>query len=84
VLFYAISAAGNVLLAIPKATLSVVSDPTGAQWKVSDITGVCALISVFTMGVFALLAWVRLIDQKTEAGRLPFTPLELESPRIES
>ncbi len=66
VLFYGVSAAGNILLAIPPAGLSVVSDPTGAQWKVSDITGACALTSIFIMGAFALLAWVRLADQKAE------------------
>jgi uncharacterized membrane protein len=70
VLFYAVSAAGNILLAIPQYGLSVVSDPTGAQWKLGDITGTCALTSIFTMGVFALLAWLRLADQKAEAGQL--------------
>jgi putative membrane protein len=70
VLFYAVSAAGNILLSIPRSGLSVVSDPTGAQWRVSDITGTCALISIFTMGVFSLLAWLRLADQKAEAGQL--------------
>ncbi len=67
VLFYGVSAAGNILLAIPPAGLSAVSDPTGAQWKVRDITGACALTSIFTMGAFALLAWVRLTDRDTEA-----------------
>src|SRR5580704_2470531 len=33
VLFYAASAAGNILLIIPQAALSVVSDPTGTKWK---------------------------------------------------
>jgi uncharacterized membrane protein len=63
VLFYAASAAGNILLIIPQAALSVVSDPTGTKWKVTDITGTCALVSIFTMGAFALLAWARLSDQ---------------------
>jgi uncharacterized membrane protein len=62
VVFYGISAAGNILLAIPRAGQSVVSDNTGAQWKVSDITGTCALVTIFTMGAFAVLAWVRLMD----------------------
>jgi uncharacterized membrane protein len=70
VLFYAASAAGNVLLLIPQAGPSVVLDPGGAQWKVSDITGTCAVVSIFTMGAFALLAWVRLTDQKAEAGNI--------------
>ncbi len=84
VVFYGVSAAGNVLLATASGGLSLVFDPTGAQWKVSDITGACALVSVFTMGTFALLAWVRLTDQKNEAGKLPSASLELESRRIEA
>ena len=66
VLFYALSAAGNVLLIIPRVGLSVVSDPTGAQWRVSDITGTCTLVSIFTMGAFALFAWARIAVQKVE------------------
>ena len=60
VLFYAASAAGNILLIIPRTGLSVVSDPIGKEWKVSDITATCALVSIFTMGTFAMLAWARL------------------------
>ena len=63
VFFYAASAAGNILLIIPRAGLSLVSDPTGAKWNVSDITGTCALVSIFTMGAFAVLAWARLSEQ---------------------
>jgi len=63
VLFYALSAAGNVLLVIPQAGPSVVYDPTGTPWRVSDITGTCALVSIFTMGAFAVLAWARVSDQ---------------------
>jgi len=57
VLFYAVSATGNILFALPQAEPSVVSDPTGAQWRVSAITGTCALVSIFTMGAFAVMAW---------------------------
>jgi len=64
ILFYAASAAGNILLVIPRPIVSVVSDPAGAQWRISDITGTCALVSIFTMGAFALLAWASLADQK--------------------
>lgn len=66
VLLYGVSTAGNILLVIPRAALSVVSDPAGKQWMVSDITGACALISIFTMGAFTLLAWVRLEDRKSD------------------
>jgi uncharacterized membrane protein len=70
VLFYGVSAAGNLLLVLPQARFSVVADPTGAQWKVSDITGTCALVTIFTMGTFACMAWLRLADQKGEAGQV--------------
>jgi uncharacterized membrane protein len=69
ILFYAVSAAGNILLVIPRSGPSVISDPSGAQWKVSDIAATCALVSVFTMGAFALVAWVRLADQKAGVSR---------------
>ena len=62
VLFYAVSAAGNLLLAIPQHGTALVSDPSGVEWKVSTITASCALVSVFTMGVFALFAWVKRPD----------------------
>ncbi len=60
VLFYGISAAGNLLLLIPPAASPVIADATGIPWRVSDITAACALVSIFLMGAFALLAWVRL------------------------
>jgi hypothetical protein len=62
VLFYAASAAGNLLLAIPNTEPSIAIDPVGVQWKVSSIVGACALVSIFCMGGFALIAWVRLTD----------------------
>jgi uncharacterized membrane protein len=65
-LFYAMSAAGNLLLLVHGPGLSIVSDPTGKQWYVSDITGTCALVTIFTMGAFVFLAWIRLLDQQRE------------------
>jgi uncharacterized membrane protein len=67
VFFYAVSAAGNLLLIIPRPRPSVVSDPTGTLWKVSDIIGACVLVTIFTMGVFVVLAWVRLAGNKSGA-----------------
>ena len=52
-------AAGNFLLLIPQTGRSVVSDPSGAQWEVRSITAASATATVFTMGVFALLAWIK-------------------------
>ena len=69
VLFYVLSTANNILLAIPRTGPSVISDPSGAQWKVSDITGACALVSIFVMGAFALMAWIRLRDQETGSSK---------------
>ena len=63
VVFYAVSAAGNLLLVAPQDRFRVVFDASGSQWKVSDITAACALITVFTMGAFALFAWLRLADR---------------------
>jgi uncharacterized membrane protein len=60
VIFYGVSAAGNILLAIPQDRVAIVYDATGVQWKVSDITLACALVSVLIMGTFATVAWVRI------------------------
>ena len=69
VLFYGVSAAGNILLIIPVGGPSLVADAAGAQWKVSDITAVCALVSIFTMGAFTVMAWARLWAHKPPAGQ---------------
>ncbi len=61
----ALCAAGNLLLLLgtPPDGLAVVSDPTGATWRVRDIPGTSAIVSIFTMGAIALLAWARLANQ---------------------
>lgn len=53
------SAAGNLLLLIPQPGPAVVADPAGVQWKVRAITLATAFVSIFVMGGFALLAWLR-------------------------
>jgi len=60
VAFYAVSAAGNLVLLIPRPNPSVISDPSGAQWRVADITGATAIVSLFVMGAFVLMAAARL------------------------
>jgi uncharacterized membrane protein len=62
VVFYAVCAAGNVLQYIPTPNPAVVADPTGKLWRVADITGASALVSIFVMGAFATIAWVRLVE----------------------
>jgi uncharacterized membrane protein len=68
IIFYAVSAAGNVLVAIPRPVAAVVTDASGAQWKVSEITMACALASIFIMGGFAALAWARLRSYDAGSG----------------
>jgi len=68
IVFYAVSAAGNLLLLIPHGGSAYIFDPAGVQWKVNDIAGTCALVSIFLMGSFALLAWTRLRDYYTKIG----------------
>jgi hypothetical protein len=64
ILFYALSACGNLLLVIPAATAvridPVVFDPSGRDWRASGILGACVLVSLFVMLPFTLLAWARL------------------------
>jgi uncharacterized membrane protein len=64
VLFYAISAGGNILLLIPRPGPRVVIDPAGVPWRVADIAANAAVISVFTMGGFALIAALRVFERK--------------------
>ncbi len=65
VLFYAVCAAGCVLRVASTPSPAVVSDPTGALWRVSDINSACALAAMFIMGPFVMFALTRL------AGRAP-------------
>ena len=68
ILFYVACAFGNLLLAIPTQTAiqfpAVVTDPSGQAWMVKSIIGGCVLSSLFVMGPFALLAWIKLTDQQ--------------------
>jgi hypothetical protein len=57
VIFYGISAAGNLLVTAPPA--QVVVDATGTAWNVSGILTASALVSIFIMGAFTLFAWMR-------------------------
>ena len=63
-LFYGLCAAGNVLQAVPHAAPAVVQDPTGKLWRVAHITAASALVSIFLMGGFVVLAWARLPRQR--------------------
>jgi putative membrane protein len=66
-LFYALCAAGNVAQALPAPVSAVVQDPTGRQWRISDIAHASALVSIFAMGGFAVLAWARVVRRRGDA-----------------
>lgn len=61
VAFYGLSAAGNLLPLLGTGS-AMVADPAGALWRVGDITAAAALVSLFAMGTFTLVAWVRAGD----------------------
>jgi uncharacterized membrane protein len=43
-----------------------VTDPTGRVWNTGDIRTTAALVAIFTMIAFALVAWLRLRDLKDD------------------
>lgn len=67
--FYTVSAAGNLLLVLPRADMPAVVYSGGTPWNVRGITAACAVVTVFTMGTFALLGWARLSAVNLPPGR---------------
>jgi putative membrane protein len=45
-----------------------VTDPSGHIWNTSDISATAALLSVYTMMAFALIAWLRLRHRTKDTG----------------
>jgi hypothetical protein len=66
-LFYVLCAAGNVLQIVSPLAPTIVPDPTGKQWSYADVAGASAVVSIFVMGAFAVIAWVRLAEQEKAA-----------------
>lgn len=60
IIFYAVSAAGNLVLLIPHHRSAMVTDSAGIHWNVSSIVAACAFVSIFIIGGFAALAWLKL------------------------
>jgi putative membrane protein len=67
ILFYGVSAAGNLLLLVLRPGLSQVTDATGKVWQVSSIVASCVFATIFTMGAFTVLAWIRLRNRSRTA-----------------
>jgi uncharacterized membrane protein len=64
IFLYAVCAAGNVCQLFGQPISPVVQDPAGHAWRAADITAASALVSVFVMGSFAVLAWIRMSGQQ--------------------
>jgi uncharacterized membrane protein len=59
ILFYASSAAGNLLVTAPSFLGEVFVDATGRRWMISNILSTSRLVSVFIMIPLSLGAWFR-------------------------
>jgi len=70
VLFYGVSAAGNLLLLLARPEVENIVDRGGNSWRASEILAATALTSVFSMGAFALAAWARLTNRGGGQGSL--------------
>jgi len=84
VLLYGMSAAGNLLLAVPSAVPATypawITDAAGHTWRMSVMVAACLVVSVGVMGSLALAAWVRAGDaagpERQEApSRSPREPM---------
>jgi putative membrane protein len=63
IMFYAASAAGNLLIAIPASMPKLIMDASGRGWMVSHILWASRLVSVFVMLPFALIALAALVTR---------------------
>jgi len=59
ILFYAASAAGNLLVAAPVSVGGVFVDAAGRRWMITDILWATRLVSIFLMMPLSLIAWVK-------------------------
>ena len=63
ILFYAASAAGNLLVVAPLSMGGIFVDATGKRWAVSSILWASRLVSILLMMPLSLIAWVRALDR---------------------
>ena len=71
VVYYALCAAGNMLVVFAPHPSALVVDPAGVSWSVDAILRASALASLLAMGPFAVLAWPRAIKSKALAAAGP-------------
>src|ERR1700688_4190686 len=59
ILFYAASAAGNLLVVAPFSLGGVFVDAAGKRWMIPDILWASRVVSIFLMMPLSLIAWVK-------------------------
>jgi len=59
ILFYAASAAGNLLVVAPISLGGVFVDAAGKRWMIPDILWASRVVSIFLMMPLSLIAWVK-------------------------
>src|SRR5262249_14829519 len=59
ILFYAASAAGNLLVVAPSSLGGVFVDAVGKRWMISDILWASRFVSIFLMMPLSLIAWLK-------------------------
>jgi len=67
IMFYALSALGNLLMIAPSSLGTVFVDATGKRWMISNIFWTSRLVSVFLMMPFSLIAWLRVSTAEAHA-----------------
>ena len=60
ILFYALSALGNLLMIAPSSLGNVFVDATGKRWMIANILWTSRLVSVFLMMPLSLIAWFKI------------------------
>jgi uncharacterized membrane protein len=60
ILFYALSALGNLLMIAPTSLGGVFVDATGRRWMISHIFWTSHLVSIFLMIPLSLIAWFKI------------------------
>ena len=62
ILFYLLSAVGNLLLTVPSSLGNVFVDATGKFWMISHILWTSHLVSIFLMIPLSLVAWFKIVN----------------------
>jgi uncharacterized membrane protein len=70
ILFYALSALGNLFVIAPLSLDGVFVDATGKHWMIANILRTSRLVSVFLMVPLSLIAWFRVSVYEGHAKRV--------------